>query len=218
MSYWADKKIFTTVNVQQNSVVPTHVNTTSPRSIHRWHSKYSAQRTEQNLWSCFNCPLSCKYKSQNVELSCLSNSGSALICLIQYREREKKRTNFLVHLAHLFRSGVYTLLFVLLSDPKLHSKPAHPLICLCCRWNHFAVHALYVDLPCNINRTFLSADKCTRTYKSDQYHQGNFGQNSRLSARGSIGFHTPPSYDPAKVRCVVTGKIVGNWIWNTAGT
>lgn len=128
--------------MQQNSVVPTRMNTASPRyATHRWHNKYSAQRKEQNLWSCFNCPLSCKYKSQKVELSCLSNCGSALICLIQYREEEKKKEHiFLVHLAHLFRSGVYTLLFVLLSDPKLHSEPAHPLICLCCRWNHFAVH------------------------------------------------------------------------------
>lgn len=60
---------------------------------------------------------------------------------------------------------------------------------------------MLVDLASKINRKFLlffpSADKCTRTYDGVISIGGDFGQNSRLTACGSIGFHMPPSCYPA---------------------
>ena len=106
---------------------------------------------------------------------------------------------------------------------ELCSRPAHPRICLCCRWNRFAV-TCRVDLLSKNKRTFLSADKCTRTYNGVISITGAILDRAQgclladLLVSSCVLRGLPhASCDPAKVRPVVTGKITRNWIWNTAG-
>lgn len=122
------------------------------------------------------------------------------------------------NLDHYLRSGVYTLLSAPLSD--LSATATLHILWLACIADGNSLLYIYVDLSCNINRAFfppLCRQMDQNVWQNDHYHQGNFGQNWRLSAHGSIGFQMTPSYDPMKVHPVVTGRMIGNWIWDTVG-
>lgn len=67
-----------------------------------------------------------------------------------------------MHVTHSLKSGVYILLFVLLSDLSSMASP-HILWFVCVADGTILLYIL-VDLLSKIERTFLSADKCTRTY------------------------------------------------------
>lgn len=69
---------------------------------------------------------------------------------------------------------------------------------------------MYVDLSCNINRTFLSADKCTKTVISITEAILDKTQGCLLVDL-LVSIRLPPMIH-AKVRPVVTGKIIGNRI------
>lgn len=92
------------------------------------------------------------------------------------------------------------ILFALLSD--LSSTASPHILWLTCVADGIILLYMLVDLASKINRTFFvvffpSVDKCTRTYDEVISIGGEFGQISRLTACGSIGFHMPPSCYPA---------------------
>lgn len=144
----------------------------------------------------------------------MSKSASALICLIQYKEKKSK-----FPCAYDSLTQIWCLYFVLLSD--LSSTASPHILSFACVADGTILPYMLVDLPSKINRTVLSADKCTRTYngvisiieaildKTQGCLLVDLLVPICVCERLQPSICLPPC-DPAKVHPVVTGKITGN--------